>query len=127
VGGHEPVKPRPSVRINGQKFMHLGLGSNQHGQTAPGACGPGMVGTGRPSEACPRRRTIRVPTHTFATRALPELPSGTPHASLKRLRLREERGGEDYFSKIKRTGSTMGPEPDMLPAESTMNLEGEIT
>ena len=34
---------------------------------------------------------------------------------------------ECYCSKIKRTGSTMGPEPDMLPEESTTNLEGEMT
>ena len=37
MGGHEPVKPHPSVRINRQKFEHLGLSSNRLGQVAAGA------------------------------------------------------------------------------------------
>ena len=37
MSGHEPVKPHPSVRINRQKFEHLGLGSNRYGQIAAGA------------------------------------------------------------------------------------------
>ncbi len=45
VGGHEPVKPRPSVSINRQKFTHLGLGFNRHGQIVAGALGePGWTG-----------------------------------------------------------------------------------
>ena len=32
-----------------------------------------------------------------------------------------------YCSKINRTGSTTEPEPDILPEESTMNFEGEMT
>jgi len=37
VGSHEPVNPGPSVRISCQKFRHLGLGSNWHGQIVEGA------------------------------------------------------------------------------------------
>ena len=44
VGGHEPVKPRPSVSTNRQKFTHLGLGFNRHGQIVAGALGePGWT------------------------------------------------------------------------------------
>jgi len=32
-----------------------------------------------------------------------------------------------YCSKINRTGSTTEPELDILPEESTMNFEGEMT
>jgi len=45
VGDHEPVKPRPSVSTNRQKFTHLGLGFNRHGQIVAGALGePGWTG-----------------------------------------------------------------------------------
>jgi len=45
VNGYEPVKPRPSVSTNRQKFTHLGLGFNRHGQIVAGALGePGWTG-----------------------------------------------------------------------------------
>jgi hypothetical protein len=101
VGGHEPVKPRPSVRINRQKFMHHELGSNRHGQIVAGAIrGRGWpaqrrqiqkVGTAK--RGLPALAYVLVPTHTFASRATPGLLSRTPHVTLERLRLSEERGG----------------------------------
>jgi len=94
VGSHEPFNPGPSVRTSCQKFRHLGLGSNWHGQIVEGAI-RGQGWTAQERHNCQRpqgpARLARLcaPSmcrmHTFATRAHPELPSASSRCRKPRL------------------------------------------
>ena len=89
-----------------------------------GRYAPGMDSTGRPSEACPRRRTVHMPNAHLRYKSTPRVVVRNPPNLARAARAQRGERDKDYFSKIKRVRVLDG---DGSHKNSTTNFEGEIT
>ena len=124
MGGHEPVKPRPRVRINRQKFMHHGLGSNRHGQTVAGAIqGQGWRAGGRQNSQS-RTGQRGLPALTYRSYADAQLRyKSTPRVAVRVVPLYE---AEIVAEVEMRTKDVLTVKVALVAPAGTITLEGTL-